>query len=78
MTAGWVALLLAQTAAFVVLLARLMPGRRRAAPVPPGERASDTPVVSVIVATLNEAARIAPCLEGAACTGPSRCERCWW
>lgn len=43
---------------------RLLPGRRRPAPVAPitgdGERAA----VSVIVATLNEAARIAPCLEG--------------
>ncbi|MEO7360543.1 MAG: glycosyltransferase [Gemmatimonadaceae bacterium] len=64
MTAAFVVLLVAQAVAFLVLLKRLMPGRRRAAPVPPGDHADDTPVVSVIVATLNEATRIGPCLEG--------------
>jgi len=49
---------------FVALVLRLLPGRTRRPAVPPRlEPRSDTSV-SVIVATLNEARRIGPCLEG--------------
>ncbi|MEO7999383.1 MAG: glycosyltransferase family 2 protein [Gemmatimonadaceae bacterium] len=61
-------LLFAQGAALVVLLRRLMPGRRREPPVSPLDDSATDKIglgaVSVIVATLNEAARIGPCLEG--------------
>lgn len=57
-------LLVGQSIALLVLLRRLWPGRTRRAPAPPhpGEIVDTT--VTVIVATLNEAARIAPCLAG--------------
>ncbi len=58
------ALVGAQSLAGACVLARLLPGRRRVppvAPVPDGPR--DT-TVTVIVATLNEARRIGPCLAG--------------
>jgi dolichol-phosphate mannosyltransferase len=58
-----VALLVAQTVALAVLIVRLLPGRTRRPPVAPLSQLSDT-TVSVIVATLNEAARIEPCLAG--------------
>ncbi|MCU0635276.1 MAG: glycosyltransferase, partial [Gemmatimonadaceae bacterium] len=59
---AWWALVLAQGVALVVLLARLAPGRTRRPPVqPPGAPVTDT-TVSVLVATLNEAQRIGPCL----------------
>lgn len=64
MTTALCALLLAQLVAFMVLLKRLLPGRNRDAPIVPREALNDVPAVSVIVATLNEAARIGPCLEG--------------
>ncbi|MDQ6634723.1 MAG: glycosyltransferase [Gemmatimonadota bacterium] len=57
-------LLVAQTIALAVLGVRLWPGRTRRPPVAPchGEIVDTT--VSVIVASLNEAARIGPCLAG--------------
>jgi dolichol-phosphate mannosyltransferase len=58
------ALAVAQMLALLLLAVRLWPGRTRQPPVPPhaGEIADTT--VSVIVATLNEGARLAPCLAG--------------
>ncbi len=54
----------AQAIALVVLLRRLAPGRtRRPAVAPVAEGIAGT-TVSVVVATLNEARRIGPCLEG--------------
>lgn len=59
-----------QAIALVVLMARLAPGRRRRPPVLPvaDERAPDT-TVTIMVATLNEARRIGPCLDGLAQQG---------
>jgi Glycosyltransferases, probably involved in cell wall biogenesis len=53
-----------QSLALVVLAGRLWPGRTRRAPTPPhpGEIVDTT--VTVIVATLNEAERLSPCLAG--------------
>jgi len=59
-----VTLLLVQTVALLVLLARLLPGRSRRAPVKPVLTPRRDTSVSVIVATLNEAHRIGPCLDG--------------
>ena len=58
------ALVVVQSVALLVLAVRLWPGRSRRPPVPthPGEITDTT--VTVIVATLNEAARIGPCLAG--------------
>ena len=57
-------LLAAQTVALIVLIVRLLPGRRRRPPIEPlAHEVTDT-TVSVIVATLNEAHRIEPCLAG--------------
>ena len=52
-----------QGATAVVLLWRLLPGLRRPPPVRPSAPMSDSSV-SVIVPTLNEAARLGPCLAG--------------
>lgn len=57
-------LLAAQTIALLVLLSRLFPGRKRRPPVEPVLAPRRDTSVSVIVATLNEAARLRPCLEG--------------
>ncbi len=58
-------LALLQGAALAVLLHRLLPGRRRRPPVPPRRsRADAAGSVSVIVASLDEAHRIGPCLDG--------------
>ncbi|MES2522066.1 MAG: glycosyltransferase family 2 protein [Gemmatimonadota bacterium] len=57
-------LLAVQTVALLVLLARLFPGRSRRPPVEPVYRPRRDTSVSVIVATLNEAHRIGPCLDG--------------
>jgi dolichol-phosphate mannosyltransferase len=59
-------LLVAQTVALIILLARMAPGRHRRPPVAPVARNPMAPAtsVSVIVATLNEAHRIGPCLAG--------------
>jgi dolichol-phosphate mannosyltransferase len=57
-------LLAGQAIALVVLLARLAPGRTRRPPVRPVLAPRRDTSVSVIVATLNEAHRIVPCLDG--------------
>jgi dolichol-phosphate mannosyltransferase len=60
-----------QGAALLLLLIRLLPGRHRRPPVAP--RASTDPSigdVSIVVATLQEAARIGPCLDGLVRQGP--------
>jgi len=62
--------LVLQVVAAAVLLARLLPGRRRLPPAPPvDDRPADRARVSVVVATLNEAERIGPCLAGLARQG---------
>ncbi len=48
----------------LTLLLRLLPGRSRRPPVPPRTTPRTDTSVTVIVATLNEAHRIGPCLEG--------------
>ena len=60
---------LAQGAALALLLVRLLPGRRRRPPVRPHGRVPADESVSIIVATLNEAHRVGPCLEGLAAQG---------
>lgn len=71
-------LLAAQALALVVLLVRLSSGRTRLPPVEPcgpGERGEiDGATASVLVATLNEAARIGPCLAGLERQGPAMLE----
>ena len=59
-----------QAAALVLLLVRLWPGRTRLPPVAPVHDAHAAGDVSIVVATLNEARRITPCLEGLAAQGP--------
>jgi dolichol-phosphate mannosyltransferase len=61
---GWAMLWAAQALCLLVLVTRLAPGRSRRPPVPPRLAPRDDTTVSVIVATLNEARRIGPCLEG--------------
>ena len=66
-----IALAAVQGAALLLLIARLLPGRHRAPPVAPS--VSCDPAhgdVSIVVATLQEAARIGPCLEGLIAQGP--------
>ena len=58
-----------QLAALAVLLARLWPGRNRLPPVPPLIDGGAPGAVSIVVAALNEAHRIGPCLEGLAAQG---------
>jgi dolichol-phosphate mannosyltransferase len=60
----------AQCLAFIVLLVRLAPGARRAPPIPPLPEGLCDTTVTVILPTLNEAARIGPCLAGLARQGP--------
>ena len=61
---------LVQGVALAVLLARLLPGRRRRPPVPPRSDASSADGdVSVVVAALDEAHRIQPCLDGLSAQG---------
>ncbi|MEP6780841.1 MAG: glycosyltransferase family 2 protein [Gemmatimonadaceae bacterium] len=57
-------LVIAQSLALVLLIDRLLPGRRRQKPVLPAKDSLRDTTVSVVVATLNEAARIGPCLAG--------------
>ena len=60
-------LALLQTAALIVLIARLSSGRNRRPPVEPCPDQADPPDdrrVSVVLTTLNEAERIGPCLAG--------------
>lgn len=61
------ALAAVQVAALAILLARLLPGRRRHAPIPPGSAPAGS--ISVVLPTLNEARRIGPCLAGLARQG---------
>ena len=61
---GGLVLLATQVVALLVLLARLMPGRTRRPPVEPLLTPNRDTTVSVVVATLNEAKRIGPCLQG--------------
>ena len=71
-TAALVALLFAaQCVAALVALTRLLPGRSRRAPVAPREEAPEgaAGAVTVVVPTLNEAARLGPCLDGLARQG---------
>lgn len=57
-------LVVVQVVLFAALVWRLLPGRTRRPPVAPSAAPRADTSVSVIVATLNEAARIGPCLEG--------------
>lgn len=63
MTLLWV-LVLAQTAAFLVVVARLRGGRSRSPPVDPLPAGLTDTTVTVLVPTLNEGRRIGPCLTG--------------
>ena len=69
---GWLGaialtLLLVQLPAVMVLLSRLLKGPTRRPPLQPQAGApSQVGTVSVVVPTLNEAQRIAPCLAGLA------------
>lgn len=56
-------LLIAQGIALLILIGRLLPGRRRRPPVEPVED-TGPPRVSVLLPTYNEGARLRPCLEG--------------
>jgi glycosyltransferase involved in cell wall biosynthesis len=58
------ALLLVQLAAASRVVWRLLPGRRRLPPVAPRATGPSDTTVTVVVATLNEAHRIGPCLAG--------------
>lgn len=63
-------LAIVQGVALGVLLARLLPGRRRRPAVPPRPHASAADGdVTVLVAALDEAHRIQPCLDGLAAQG---------
>jgi dolichol-phosphate mannosyltransferase len=63
-----------QAVALLVLVARLLPGRRRRPPVAPHPAPITSTSVSVVVATLNEARRIGPCLAGLRAQGAPLCE----
>ena len=63
-------LALVQGVALAVLVARLLPGRRRPPPVPPRPDATAADGdVTVVVPTLDEARRIGPCLAGLSAQG---------
>jgi len=65
-------LIVVQTLAAAVLVARLVRGLLRPAPVQPVRPlSSNNGAISVVVATLNEAERIGPCLRGLAQQGPA-------
>jgi dolichol-phosphate mannosyltransferase len=72
--AALAALLLLQGAAATRVVWRLLPGRRRLPPVAPRPAGRRDTTVSVIVATLNEAHRIGPCLAGLRAQGPPMLE----
>ncbi|MGQ0538711.1 MAG: glycosyltransferase [Gemmatimonadaceae bacterium] len=63
-------LAVAQGIALVVLAARLLPGRTRRLPLGPVPDAGP-PRVTVLLPTLNEAARVRPCIEGLMAQGPT-------
>jgi dolichol-phosphate mannosyltransferase len=63
-------LALVQGVALAVLVARLLPGRRRPPPVPPRPDATAADGdVTVVVPALDEARRIGPCLDGLSAQG---------
>ena len=62
----WWCVAAAQCVALGELLTRLAPGRSRRPRVIPGAALAVEPPVTILVATLNEARRIGPCLEGLA------------
>lgn len=63
-------LILVQGPALAILLARLLRGPGRRSPLAPTMATPElTGTVSVVVPTLNEAARIGPCLAGLSCQG---------
>lgn len=71
---GAIALLLLglQVPATFLLLSRLLRGARRQQPIQPRSDSPEvTACVSVVVPTLNEAARVEPCLVGLAAQGPA-------
>jgi dolichol-phosphate mannosyltransferase len=57
-------LVVVQLPLLMLLLARLMPGRTRRPPISPRLTPRTDTTVTVVVATLNEAKRIGPCLAG--------------
>ncbi len=61
-----------QGAAVVLLLSRLMPGRRRRQPVAPASAAAGS--ISVVLTTLDEAHRVGRCLDGLMAQGPEVAE----
>ena len=69
-----VALVAVQAVALLVLLVRLAPGAGRAPPVEPIANGAPDTTVTVIVPTLNEARRLAPCLAGLRRQGPPLAE----
>lgn len=62
-------LVVLQGLALTLVVARLLPGRQRRPPVVPRAEPLDGTTVTVVVATLNEARRIGPCLAGLECQG---------
>lgn len=62
-------LILAEALALVVLIVRLSGGRTRRPPELPAPGTGTPGQVTIVIASLNEAARIAPCLEGARAQG---------
>lgn len=71
MLIGLSVLLVLQTAMLFVLTVRLAPGRTRRPPVPPDLLPMADATVSVVIATLNEANRLGPCLAGLRHQGPN-------
>lgn len=62
---GLAVILLLQVPAFLILLARLLPGIRRPAPLKPAlSQPEDLAQVTIVVPTLNEVLRLGPCLTG--------------
>ncbi len=62
-------LLVAEALALLVLLSRLSGGRTRRAPERPAPGTGRAGQVTIVIASLNEAARIAPCLDGVRAQG---------
>jgi dolichol-phosphate mannosyltransferase len=72
---NWTGLLLAlQAIALLILMARLAGGRTRTPPLEPMARSKGSVRVSAVVPTLNEEARLGPCLEGLHRQGPELVE----
>lgn len=64
-------LFIAQAICLVILVVRLLPGRRRRPPVAPVIPDAGAPEISIVVVTLNEARRLGPCLHGLRLQGTS-------